>query len=278
MTTTETKPAPCYRERTNEVYFTRNAHRADCNEDGCRGCRPCTERHCSGRKSCTWHIPEGQLTCGRCINAARNDLRWIENLAALMMAAAIGEGVNSEAANLAGPSVDPEAWSWRKAAARGGGTWHASLVEDDDEHHPHRVLGTWARMLAEDYDHDMPEAATLAWCAAYLDRALHRVAHDPEQDFPLMARELRKCRQHLDSVLHDDQRPERGMPCPECTGSLTGLGPRLVRKYGHYCDEEDCTRINHEDDGADVWQCPRDRTHTWSPADYDLRLAKRRAS
>ena len=270
------KPAPCY--RNDGAYFVRGEHRPDCNHE-CRGCRKCQGDHCTGRKSCTWHVETGQLTCGRCINAARSDLRWIENLAALMMTAAIGEGVNSEAANLAGPSVDPEAWSWRKAAARSGGTWHASLVEDDDEHHPHRVLATWTHMLTEDYGHDMPPAASLTWCAAYLDRTLHRLAHDDAQDFPLLARELRNCRQHLEAVLHNDDRPDRGVPCPRCVdeGTANPKHVRLRREYGHYCANEECTRINHADDTADVWRCPKVREHWWSHADYDARLEERKA-
>lgn len=273
-----TKVAPCYRE-ANGVYFTRADHRADCTEDRCRGCRPCTaEAHCSARKSCTWHVATGQLTCGRCLGAARQDLRWIESLAALMLTAAIGEGVNSEAANLAGPSVDPEAWSWRKATARRGGTWHASLIEEDDEHHPHRVLGTWARMLTEDYGQDMPVSASLAWCSAYLDRTLHRLAHDDGQDFPQFAGELRKCRQHLEAVLHNDDRPDRGVPCPTCDEDKSQPAPRLRREYAHYCDDEDCTRINHATDTEDVWRCPRDRSHWWTHADHTNRLEARESA
>ena len=275
MTERPEKAKPCYRD-PNGVYFVRNEHRADCSDD-CRGCRICAETHCSARKNCTWHVEHGQLTCGRCINAARTDLRWIESLSALMLTAAMGEGVNSEAANLAGPSVDPEAWSWRKAAARAGRGWHVSLVEEDDEHHPARVLGTWEAMIREDYDQRIDSATTVSGAAGYLGRVLHRIAQDDEQDFPLMARELRKCRQHLESVLHNDDRPDRGIPCPECTTEDAGVGPRLRREYAHYCDDEDCTRINHEDDGGDVWRCPKNRDHVWSHADYDRRLEERRA-
>lgn len=286
MSETE-KPAPCYRE-ANGIYFTRNTHRADCNEADCRGCRPCAGEHCSAKRSCTWHLSTGQLTCGRCIAAARTDLTWIETLAALMLAEALNVGVNSEAAMLAGPSVDPEAWSWRKATARRGGTWHASLIEEDDEHHPARVLGTWARMLTEDYEQEMPHSASLTWCRSYLDRTLHRVGHDDGQDFALLARELRKCRQHLEAVLHNDQRPDRGEACPTCTSDAAELPerekgadgkprpmPRLRREYAHYCADEDCTRINHETATSDVWRCPKNPAHSWSHADYENRIEER---
>lgn len=273
------KPAACYRE-VNGVYFTRNVHSVGCEEPLCRGCRKCSGDHCTGKKSCTWHVETGQLTCGRCLNKARTDLRWITDLAALMSTAALDGGVNSEAANLAGPSVDPEAWSWRKAAARAGGAWHASLVEEDDEHHPARVLGTWARMLTEDYGHDMPPAASLVWCADYLDRNLHRIAHDDGQDFPLMARELKKCRQHLESVLHNDDQRDQGVPCPTCVseGSANPKHVRLRREYGHWCTDEDCARIHHDTDEADVWRCPKNHDHVWSHEDYDRRLEERRSA
>ena len=64
---------------------------------------------------------------------AMDDLRRIPQLAALMLPVALGVGVNSEAANMAGPAADPEAWSWRKVTAKQGGPWHLSLVEDDDD-------------------------------------------------------------------------------------------------------------------------------------------------
>jgi hypothetical protein len=274
---TEPTNLPCYREVTNGVYFTRATHRPDCDDPDCRGCRMCSEpRHCTASRNCTWHVSEGQLTCGRCIAKARGDLRWIGVLAALLLPAAITDGLSSEAANLAGPSANYEAWSWRKvAASKAGVEWDA--IEDDDEYHPHTVTGTWARMLTEDYGQDMPDLAPLSWCVAYIDRTLARVAHDDEQDFPLLARELKKCRQHMESVLHNDQRPERGAPCPECTDSDRGVGPRLRREYAHWCDAEDCERMHYDDDGADVWRCPSNTEHWWTQQGYADLLDQRRA-
>ena len=273
-------PAPCYRDRDNGVYFTRNAHRPECADTDCRGCRPCpSSDHCTQKRNCSWHVGEGQLTCGRCIAETRRDLRWIGPLASLLMPAALGDGVDSEAASLAGPVTDPEAWTWRKIAARAnrhtGRAWHVSLIEDDDEHDPHRVTGTWARMLTEDYGHDMPERASLSWCVAYLDRTLHRVAHDDEQDFPLLSRELRKCRQHLEAVLHNDERPDAGAPCPTCRDDGTFV--RLRREYAHYCDDEGCERLHFTDDGSDVWRCPKVREHWWTQQGYADMVAERKA-
>ena len=260
------KPSACYRDRDNGVRFVKAEHRIECDESDCRGCKPCPEgRHCGHKRSCSWHIAEGELTCGRCLAGVRRDLRWIEALSALLLTAAMGDGVNSEAANLAGPATDAEAWMWRKIAARQGKAWHMSLVEDDDEHHPARVTGTWARMVSEDYGHDMPSNAPLAWCVAYLDRTLHRIAHDDGQDFPLLGSELKKCRQHLEAVLHNDDRPERGAPCPACHEDGREKPPRLTRVYAE--------RWQADDDRLDVWRSPRDKGHSWSEYDYRLRVS-----
>jgi hypothetical protein len=112
----------------------------------------------------------------------------------------------------------------------------------------------------------------------YLDRNLHRVANDDEQDFPLLARELKKCRQHLESVLHNDQRPDRGAPCPECTSPDGGVGPRLKREFAHWCEDEDCERMHYDDDGADLWRCPRNRDHVWTNDAYMRWIDERRAA
>jgi hypothetical protein len=266
---------PCYREPTNGVRFTRNAHRTECVDPDCRGCRPCAEtRHCTATRNCSWHVAEGQLTCGRCLTSARRDLTWIGALAALLLPAAVADGLDSEAANLTGPAANPEAWSWRKIATSKRLSWDA--VEYDDEHHPHTVTGTWARMLTEDYGHDMPELATLTWCVAYLDRTLARVAHDEEQDFPLLARELRKCRQHLEAVLHNDRRGDRGAPCPTCLDAGNLL--RLKREYSHWCTDADCERMHFADDGADVWRCPREPEHWWTQQGYADLLEQRQSA
>jgi len=259
-------PAKCYRE-VNGIYYHRDTHRPDCGDPGCRGCRPCPDTHCTARTGCTWHVGEEQ-TCGRCIAGVRRDIGWIRDLAALMPTAAAQDGLTSQAAILAGPAADPEAWTWRKVAARQGRAWHVSLTEADDEHHPAFVLGMWARMISEDYGHDMPANAPLTWSSAYLLRLLHRIAQDPGQDFAQMRRELRKCRQHLEAVIHNDDRPETGAPCPDCEDPR----PRLVLFRGHYCQSEDCERFNHIDDAGDLWRCRNG--HEWSARDYRLRVER----
>ena len=233
-------------------------------------------KHCTARRSCSVHIGRDELTCPRCIGRTRASIGWIVNLAALMPTEALSAGVHSEAANLAGPAADPEAWSWRKVAARQGVAWHVSLLEDDDEHHPLTVLGRWAMMLAEDWGHDLPRL-DVATAAAYLDRNLARLANDPEQDFPLFAREIRTCRSHLESVLHNGQAAERGAPCPDCV-ARERKPQRLQRRYGHWCEDDGCEKIHHADESGDWWVCPQDRDHWWTHEDYSRWIESRKAS
>jgi hypothetical protein len=142
--------------------------------------------------------------------------------------------------------------------------------------HPFSVRGRWAMLVAEDYGHDLP-TLTIANAADYLDRQLARIAQDPGQEFPLLASDLRKCLRHLETALALAARPERGAPCPECTSDETGVGPRLVRVYPHWCDDERCERFHFEDDSADEWVCPRDREHRWTHEDYERWIEERRA-
>lgn len=310
------KPKACYRDRDNGVRFTKGEHRLDCADPKCRGCKPCAERsHCTARPNCTWHIPDGTLTCGRCLASARANVRRIADLALLMLPAAISSGVQSETANLAGPSADygvlvarrviDQRWIDTRIPERHQLRAAAALIEDDDEHHPHGVLTRWHLMLAEDWSHELPTAEvvrpdgsrkrvsvplTVTGSAAYLDRNLHRMAQADDQDFPLFAREMRKCRQYLEAVLRNDDRPERGAPCPECAADRRAEAeeaahegrevkkkplPRLHREYAHWCDDEDCERLHREDDRDDVWQCPKERAHVWSHADYERWIAER---
>lgn len=227
-------------------------------------------RHCTARRSCSVHVGDDELTCPRCIGRARASIGWIVNLSALMPTEALSAGVNSEAANLAGPAADPEAWSWRKVAARQGVAWHVSLLEDDDEHHPLTVLGRWAMMLAEDWGHDLPRL-DVATAAAYLDRNLSRLANDPEQDFPLFASEVRKCRTHLESVLHNSGKLDQGAPCPSCA-EAGEKAPRLRRQFGHWCEDPTCEKVHYADDSGDRWVCPRNREHYWDEAGYRQRV------
>lgn len=233
-------------------------------------------KHCTAKRSCSQHIGRDELTCARCIGRTRTDLRQIVTLAALMLPEAVARGsVNTEVANLAGPSADPLVESWRRINhARATGSTIGDGTEETD---PTAVLGIWQAMLSEDYGHDLPDRITLGTASAYLERNLHVIAQDPEQDFRLLARELRSCRSHLEAALRNDHARERGAPCPDCTSPTTGVGPRLVRVYAHWCEDEDCERMHYVDDSADQWVCPRDREHHWDHEDYVRWVETRRA-
>uniref|UniRef100_UPI003F52F80E hypothetical protein n=1 Tax=Nocardioides sp. BYT-33-1 TaxID=3416952 RepID=UPI003F52F80E len=78
----------------------------------------------------------------------------------------------------------------------------------------------------------------------------------------------------LESVLHNSTRPDRGAFCPDCKADGHGLH-RLVRQYGHWCDDEECDKVHYDDDSGDTWRCPRDREHTWTHEHYEKWLAPR---
>lgn len=229
--------------------------------------------HCTARRRCAWHVGAGELTCARCITETRNHIRRIVTLSALLLPAAIANGIDSDAATMHGPAVDPEAWSWRKATARRTGTWHASLTEEDDERHPLRVLSTWARMIAEGYGHDLPDRLTVSNCADYLERRLPRIAQDPEQDFALMCHELKVCAKAVETAIGNGDQIDRGALCPECKAD--GVHSRLRRRYGHWCEDDDCAKVHHADESGDVWTCRNSRDHEWTHEAYTARIADR---
>jgi len=241
--------------------------------------------HCEARRTCAQHVGYGELSCARCIGRARVDVRQIGSLSALMLPVAIGAGVNSEAANLAGPAADPRAERERREAMRRHlDTWeglgriterqhlHALVImSDDDELHPYNVLTRWQMMLSEDYGHPLPDRMSTTGAAAYLDRNMAMIAQDPEQDFPLLARELRKCRSHLEAVLGDAEKREKGQPCPEC--QTDDVFVRLKREWGHWCTDEDCELEHFADESGDRWVCPRNRKHWWTEKRYREAIA-----
>lgn len=250
-------------------------------------------RHCTARRSCSVHIGRDELTCPRCIARVRASLRRIPMLAALLMPVAVAAGtIETAAAALAGPAAQPGAWTARRIAMRSHlSAWeglgriteqqhlHArQIMDESDDRHPLNVLGAWDLMIREDYDHPSRARVTVTNAADYLDRQLSRIANDPEQDWALLSSEVRKCRRHLEEVVALSARPERGAPCPECTSDETGVGPRLVRHYGHWCDSEACEQVHYDDDSADVWVCPRDRAHQWDHEDYSRWIEERKGA
>jgi len=243
--------------------------------------------HCTARRTCSQHVGPRELTCAKCLGRVRQTIRKIRDYTPLLPTAAELEeygrrelqGVNSEAAYLAGPAADVEAWSWRKITAKAGTVWHQSLVEEDDEWHPYTVLTRWEFMIREDYREPRDTATDITSAAAYLDRNLARIAQDNGQDFPLLRRELKTCWNRVQIALAIKRWTERGAPCPECvaTQKVDPKDVQLVREYGHWCADDGCDQQFHfVTDEGDVWRCPRNDDHWWTQLGYAEYLEERK--
>jgi ribosomal protein L37AE/L43A len=180
------------------------------------GCLPCTETHCviCGRL-------HAKAACVDCLDATRSDLKAIGDLCASLPAEAVERGVQSEAMMLLGPTSDPEAWRNRATSAMVGRLDAAYLEDCRDESHPLWILGTWEQIWRDHLDHYSEATVTTASSWAYLDTQIGYMAEQIEPPFDEFARELRGCRAHLEDVLRDGIREERGAPCLQCKKHMT---------------------------------------------------------
>lgn len=220
------------------THYLRGRHYDGCEDATCSGCEQCSARHCPECRKGT-HLGFGEATCPDCIGATRKDLRTLVDLCAALPEEAEIRGVGSEAANLSGPFADPEAFAWRRAARAAREDVLLSSLEPDDEHHPRSVLKRWIQALCEDYGDDYDRGDDIASLTDWLDARLGRIANDVGQDFGLFKAEVRRCRAHLEAVLHDGEQRDTGAPCLECRVPL-------VREWGKLA-------------AADGWRCPRCR-------------------
>lgn len=242
--------------------------------------------HCTHRLTCAEHIAPNEQTCARCLGRTRTDLGRIPQLHARMPTEAIHAGVNSEATNLAGPAADHSTFTARRNIDKQWirdhipeARWERAmtvLLVSDDEHHPLSVLGRWEMVIREHYNQPSDAPVSVVTAADYLDRQLGRMAHDDRLDFAKFGREIRRCRGHQEQVLAENEAKDRGAPCPECTNDKNGVGPRLVREWGHWCTREDCTKLHYLDDSGDEWVCPRHPdAHRWGHASYEKWIVER---
>jgi hypothetical protein len=197
---------------TDRPRVIRDRHSNPCECDGDFGCLPCPESHC---------VVCGQahaaVTCTECLEAARGDLRAIGDLCSALPEEAAVKGVDSEAMMLLGPSANPEAWKHRMISAAYWGRLDAAYLEDcRDELHPTWVLGTWEQVWRDHLEHYTENPFTLAAGWEYLDKQIGYMSDQPEPAFEDFARDLRACRRHLEDVLRDGVREERGAPCVQC--------------------------------------------------------------
>lgn len=219
-------------------------HDEDCTDEGCRGCQPCNERHCAicGRS----HVD--QITCAGCISHTREDLREVVVLSHAMPDEAATAGIESEAFHLTGPTANPEAW--RQRGRYGHKYDHDTRLGED---HQLWVLGTWDLAVTEHYGHTRTAAITETSAADYLGRNLTDLAQDPDFAFEDLASDLRRCRSHLEAVLHDQRQGDRAnIACFDCGGTLE----RRIGTHGF----------------EDVWTCCKcKRRYTWAAYNFALR-------
>ena len=202
----------CLFVSTTEPRVIRGRHTDPCTcDDRELGCLRCPETHC---QICSRN--HAKAACTDCLNAAREDLTAIGELCRNLEAEAVEKGVQSEAMVLAGPSADPEAWRNRATSAIRGRLDAAYLEDCRDELHPLWILGTWEQIWRDHLDHASDERITIDGAWAYLDMQIGYMSEQVEPAFDEFARELRACRGHLEDVLRDGVREERGAPCVQC--------------------------------------------------------------
>jgi len=213
-------------------------HLEDCEDEHCRGCQPCTDVHC---RVCSMAHADG--TCGECLAETREALHEIARMCGALPEEVEARGTEGEAMFLLGPVADPEARGHLEASVAAGRVPADYLAEAIGETHPVWILGTWDMCWRDALDHDTAELVTIAGAVDYLDRTMTYMAGFEYLPFEDFARDLRRCRAHLEAVLHDGEQRDRGAPCMTC-------GTPLERTWGH-------------DEKADGWKCPRcNRTST----------------
>ena len=211
-------------------------HEADCLSGECIGCQPCLEPHC---RVCGRTHVDG--TCAECLAETREDLGIIAEMCGALSEEVIHRGVESEAMTLLGPVADPEAWGHLVASVNIGRLPADYIAEGRGELHPATVLGTWDMCWRAELEHDEPtERFALAVAVDYLARQMTYMAGYEDSPFEDFARDLRRCRAHLEAVLHDGEQRDRGAPCMKC-------GTLLERAW-------DFSGV-----GQDGWRCPRCR-------------------
>jgi hypothetical protein len=235
----------------------------------CTGCQPCLESHCG-----VCHRTHAPATCPECTATQRDELDEIRRICGLLPAEARRRGVNGEAMMLTGPAANAEAFGNHAMSALRGRLCKchargqvcpayfdktcpdaAAYLEDArDEAHPLWVLGTWENAWRDALDQPSDLKQTVARAADYIDRHLHEMAQRDEPDFAQFATELRGCRTHLQTVIHDENQGDpANVGCFEC-------GAKIERK------------LTERDGFEDHWTCTRcHRRYTYAEYNFALR-------
>lgn len=210
-------------------------HLTECADETCKGCLPCPDAHC--RVCARVHAEQ---TCADCLHDVRTDLAEIVRLVAGLPAEAEVKGIDSEAMNLLGPAADWEAWHHVQASITVGRLPRGWAESADHELHPLLVLGGWDSCVRDSLEHSEPEGrVTVEQAADYIGRQLTYLAGYVDLPFEDIARDLRRCRAHIERVLHDGEQLDTGAPCMTCRVPL-------LRVYG-------------TEPALDGWMCPRCR-------------------
>jgi len=216
--------------------------------DECRGCQPCHEPHCA---VCRRTHADG--TCAECVAATRDDLATIRLMCGALPAEVRHRGINGSAMTLLGPSADPEAWNHTEASVLSGRLPSDWIEAGNGELHPLFVLGTWDMVWRDHLEHEEPaEKVTVQTAGAYLAQQMTYMAGVVDVPFEDFAGDLRKCVDHIRSILHDQNQGDRAnVGCFDCGGDL----------------ERKLTGAGFED----VWTCRRCR-RKYTQTEYNLAI------
>lgn len=223
-------------------------HGDDCPGGHCDGCQPCSETHCC---VCRRTHVEGR-TCAECLAEVREDLSAIRVLCGALPSEVRHRGVNGQAMTLLGIAADPEAWQHVEASYLAGrlpegwietshGKECPTLVNEPclgckgDERHPLAVLGTWEMVWRDYLEHESDAKITATDAAAYLDQQMTYMAQQDEVPFEDFARDLRRCRAHLEDVLHAGDRDETGAPCVQCREPMVRVVTDQGAQDAYHC-------------------------------------------
>lgn len=269
----------CYWTGNDQPRMVRGRHGEECAGEECAGCQPCREPHC---RVCGVEHDDG--ACPECLTETREALAEITRMCDTLRTEAAHRGVTSQAMNLLGPTPDPEARFHAESSYLAGrlpegwldtGTHgkHCPLLVNEactgcggSEYHPLTIAWWWNECYREAFDHDETPAIGPRYddhgtrlpdfgvtdLLAYLDRNLSYAGTFADVPFEDFARDLRKCREYLERVLHDGEQVEQGAPCINCE---TTIRLELVRT-----------------EGEDRWCCPRCKM---SSNDTQYRIAVR---
>ena len=251
-----------YAGRTNPRIIP-GRHHDDC-EGGCDGCLPCPEPHC---RVCRYSHAEG--SCAECMAETREALHDIGRMCGSLPSEVEHRGSAGEAMMLLGPVADIEARQHVEASYLAGRLPEGWLIASHGkgcpllaneacvgcaggERHPSTVLLSWQMVWRDALEHDEAADALLVTAVDYLDRTMTYMGGYPLVPFEDFAHDIRRCRTHLEAVLHAERQGDlANVGCFDCGGDLE----RRIGKTGF----------------EDHWTCQR-CSRRYTSAEYNFAL------